>query len=105
MVSVNSDLLVSSAVVRLCSGLDRGHISTLSHRVTVVCLFLAFLLGDYLAAFSLQTSLKCTPDTLIEYPKRRPVSGKKEIENIFFTKRLIGIFACINVFVLLLLLI
>ncbi|MCG7868089.1 MAG: endonuclease/exonuclease/phosphatase family protein [Candidatus Thiodiazotropha taylori] len=60
--------------------------------------------GDVAAAFSLQLSIKCTSDKLIEHPKICLVPGRKKLENILFTKKLLGIFICVNVFVFLLLL-
>ena len=105
MVSVIFDLVVSTAIVRLRSDRARGHIIMSGHGLAVVCLFLALLLGDSSCTLSLNLSVKCSPDKIIEYPKRRTVCGRKKIENILFTKGLIGIFACINTFVFLLLLI
>ena len=46
MVSVIFYLVVSTAVVRLRSDRDRGHIIMSGHGLAVVCLFLALLLGD-----------------------------------------------------------
>ena len=104
MGSATSNRTVFTATVRLRTDRVHSHILKSCHGVTVVCLFLIILQGDITASFSVQLSIKCTPDKLIEHPKRRLVCGRKELENILFTKKLLGIFVCVNVMVFLLLL-